>query len=490
MTSPTPAAGPMSRSAVRRAGDAYQDLIAWSAVLLAIRPGSDVLQIEMEVNDAGNVDDVIIRPATSRHRYTQVKFAANSSTPVNTAYLTARSAGGSSLLEKFHRSWLLLRDHPGGTIMELVTNRELDATDPLLKLCDGRTDLVMPAARLLSGNSETSKTLDSWAEHLGIERHELLAMLEQLVFRTGRKVSAEQERATALMLAAGLRADPTALRLGTDTIAEWVRQGRRILTRDELEAEVDALNLRATAPKAILLVQAIGRDPHPDDATVALDWVDLYDGDEPAQRRRPKDPTAWARMDAELRAAVDTLHDSGHHDILVRGKMRLATFFAVGVRLAQVTGTNISYDHYGTIWSSDAPRIPIPPLKVTRTPIGQGDDLAVAFGITRDPTAAVVKYLRDSDTHVRELLTLTPAAGDHDQSVEGPGQAVAFAQDLRNQVRAELERQPVSRIHLFQAAPGALALLTGHRWNRVAPTLVYEDLGAGHGYMPAFQISA
>jgi hypothetical protein len=37
--------------------------------------------------------------------------------------------------------------------------------------------------------------------------------------------------------------------------------------------------------------------------------------------------------------------------------------------------------------------------------------------------------------------------------------------------------------------PIGLALLLGHRWNRVAPTIVYEDLAAV-GYEAAFTISA
>jgi hypothetical protein len=34
-----------------------------------------------------------------------------------------------------------------------------------------------------------------------------------------------------------------------------------------------------------------------------------------------------------------------------------------------------------------------------------------------------------------------------------------------------------------------LALLLGHRWNRIAPTVVYEDLAA-LGYEAAFTVSA
>jgi hypothetical protein len=72
-----------------------------------------------------------------------------------------------------------------------------------------------------------------------------------------------------------------------------------------------------------------------------------------------------------------------------------------------------------------------------------------------------------------------PAEGAHDQSVAGAGQAVAYAQALRNAVRAHLESEPSDRVHLFLAGPGGLALLLGHRWNCVAPTTVYEHLGPG-----------
>jgi hypothetical protein len=83
-----------------------------------------------------------------------------------------------------------------------------------------------------------------------------------------------------------------------------------------------------------------------------------------------------------------------------------------------------------------------------------------------------------------------PPEGAHDQSVAGPGQAVAYAQALRNGVREQLETARADRVHLFLAGPGGLALLLGHRWNRVAPTVVYEDLGPGRGYVAAFTIAA
>ncbi len=61
---------------------------------------------------------------------------------------------------------------------------------------------------------------------------------------------------------------------------------------------------------------------------------------------------------------------------------------------------------------------------------------------------------------------------------------------LRDAIRDLLEQQPAERIHLFLAVPGALALLLGHRWNALRPTVVYEHLGAGAGYASTLMIPA
>jgi hypothetical protein len=124
------------------------------------------------------------------------------------------------------------------------------------------------------------------------------------------------------------------------------------------------------------------------------------------------------------------------------------------------------------------------------TAVDNGDELAVAVGMTVGPTTAVTWFISAARLPVRSLLTLMPAEGAHDQSVAGPGQAVAYAQALRTVVREHLETAPADRVHAFLAGPRGLALLLGHRWNRVAPTLVYEDLGTGRGYVAAFTVAA
>ncbi|WP_158264265.1 SAVED domain-containing protein [Amycolatopsis sp. CA-126428] len=475
---------------MRRSGDHYQDLIAWGAALRVIQPHNEITQLELEINGAGNVDDVVLRRPTLGHRYTQVKWATTTASMINDKYLTDRPRRGKSVLEKLYNSYQLLRNDDQPPTLELLSNRVLDPEDPLLSRVDGRTELLTPFARLALPDSAAGLQVAAWAEHVGSSRDDLINMLDHLTFRTGLTVASERDRAQVLMLAAGLRHDEDALETGIFAAAEWIRGGKRILTAHDIHDQIDELRLRAAKPRAILLIQAIDRDPHPEDATETLDWVDLYHGDSPMTRARPTDPANWAAMARDLNDAVNRLKSAGAQDILVRGALRQATFFLAGAQLAHVTGKTVSYVQQGALWSSNTPRKPVPPPAVTRVPVDAGTDLAVAIGIAVDPTAAVTQYLRDTAIPVGELVVFLPTDGAHDQAVGGPGEAVAYVQEIRNSIRLELERRPAERIHLYLAGPGGLALLLGHRWNRLAPTTVYEHLGPGRGYAPAFVVEA
>jgi hypothetical protein len=492
MTVPRPASGPASRSGTRRFGDHYQDLIGWIAALRVLHPTNDFHQVEFEVNGVGNVDDVILRATSGRHRYTQVKWATTTTSMIDNTYLTMRDTDTSkSVLQKFFSSWKNLTKGAQRPVMELVTNRVLDPADPLLRVIDGRTDLLNPAARTAGPRSGAGKRLTEWADHLNCSRDQVIDMLDTLLFKPGLSVSGERDRAQTLMLANGLVGDPDALDLGVSIVAGWVRDGRREATRGDIDEAIDRLQLRAEDPRAVLLVQAINRDPNPDDATVVLDWVDLYDGNSASTRRQPRDPSDWATMSGDLDEAAARLAAKGLRDVVIRGEMRQATFFAVGARLAQVTGTKITYLQHSTPWPSDAVWVAIPAPERTMVAVNAGDDLAVMINMTvNDPTPAVTSYITAAGLPIGSLLVLTPADGTHDQSVPSAGHAVAYAQALRNAVRAQLELQPSQRVHLFLAGPGGLALLLGHRWNCVVPTTVYEHLGPGRGYVPAFTIDA
>ncbi len=122
-----------------------------------------------------------------------------------------------------------------------------------------------------------------------------------------------------------------------------------------------------------------------------------------------------------------------------------------------------------------------------RTIFGQGDDIAIVVDIATTATADVLTWVRETGAPVRELVTLAPPSGtpkDNAITRRVHGRRLR-GRDARRSARL---RGSCAQIHLFMAAPLGLALLIGHRWNRVGLTHVYEDLQPG--YERAFTISA
>jgi hypothetical protein len=81
--------------------------------------------------------------------------------------------------------------------------------------------------------------LAAWAEHLEVERDELLAMLSKLRFRAGRDLAGEREQARTLLLAAGVTTSDVALNNGISAVGAWVRDGRRQVTAVDVLAVVE-----------------------------------------------------------------------------------------------------------------------------------------------------------------------------------------------------------------------------------------------------------
>jgi CBASS immunity sensor of nucleotide second messenger signals len=168
---------------------------------------------------------------------------------------------------------------------------------------------------------------------------------------------------------------------------------------------------------------------------------------------------------------------------LVRGAMRLASWFTVGFECAGVTGITVACQQQGRPWASDEPSAGDARLNVQEATLGHGEELAVVVAVAYDPSAAAGQYLQAAGVPVGILATVSPAAGPSDQVVSGPGHAVALAQAIRNEVRRLADAAHARRLHLSLACPAGLALLLGHRWNRV-PTTSSTRTSASHRSTP------
>jgi len=480
-----------SATGVRIAGDRFQWLVAWGACVEALlddAPGvaNPTVSIGVELDGVGNLDDVVVRRTRPPHVYKQVKYAVDSSTPVNTAYLTEpSSSGGPSILTKIASTWRGLSRNGDGVELAIVTNRQADPNDVLVSHRDSRTQLLMPRAGEGGPRSAVGQSRAQWATVGGMSESELLELLGVLRFQLGRDPEDEARLVKLQMAAAGLRQDDGALNSGIDWIARQVIDGRRQIDIADIRAFIQTEGLRAEDTRAIVSVATLTPDPLAGHALVAIDWVDRFDGDDAYSKRRPRPPVTWLELQEEIDAIPS--HLGSTRRVLVTGSLRLAPAFAVGAALRQVSGYEIAAVQRGEVWSSEEAYSTAALPTISGHSVDQGDDLAVAIEVATPISDDVLAWIREQHVSVGRLIAISPAGGPRDNAVAGAHDACALAVGIREVVRREAKG--CHRVHLFIAGPMGLALLLGHRWNRVAPTVVYEDLAA-HGYEAAFTVSA
>jgi hypothetical protein len=323
-----------------------------------------------------------------------------------------------------------------------------------------------------------------------VDEEELCRFLDDLRLETDALEANWRYRVVDVSFGLGLRGDEDAIRAGIHEVREWVKASRVMRTAEDVRDAIARLKLRAAEPYEVLAIHAIERDPLIADAAVVLDWVDRYKGEEPRARRQLRDPSEWnALLRPKLRQAAERVRASGHRRVLVRGFMRLPTWFTAGAYLGETAGFTVAALQDGEMWSSYHRR---EGFNLTTKPlrddiIGVGRDLAVAVAVSFDPSAEIVSYLADVPT-VRRYVALTTPNGPSGRAIADADMAISAALAFRDRIRTLALEEQAPRVHLFLLAPHGLALLLGHLWDRLPPTQLYEDLGSGRGYRPSFLI--
>ena len=422
---------------------------------------------------------------TPPHSYGQVKYAVDSTSPVNEAYLLEPSKpGGTCLLRKIADSWRRLTADGWPVDLALITNRLPDPADPLVSLRDARTSLLLPKAGIGGERSDAGRARARWAAAADLGEDEFNALLEVLRFELGRDPEELRELVTWQMLALGLRHDDRAVDDAVAWVARHVRAGYKRLDIEAIIKTVGELQLTADEPaRAVLSIATLKPDPLASDADYALDWVDRFDGESEYSRRRPRPPATWAQLHLDIDAIPRRL-PAGTTAVGLAGSFRQATAFTLGAALRQVTGIDdIAVRQKHQVWSSNAlygkPQQP----SIDEHAIAQGDELAVAVAVALDPTEDVLEFVRARSLPVERLLALSPPTGlSKDIAIPDTAGAVALAVGIRDTVRRASRRH--KRVHLFLAGPGGLAVILGHRSNQIKPTIVYEDVFGEHTYEP------
>ena len=476
---------PARAAAIR--GDDYQHAVGWVAACQALCD-PDIQSVSIEDADGGHFDDVVTRRRTGPDTYIQVKSSNSGDVIVDDTWLlTLASKAGRSPLQHFHATWTdLTRARPFDLI--LLTNRGFDHEHPILgPLRDLQTNRIkVNELRAKTARSQAGQERHRWAEHLAVTEDELLAFLAQVTWRHGDAEPDWDERACPVMRQAGLRTDSEAITIGKALIRSWVTTGAGPQTRDKIRRQVADRNLLARSGTLTLAVHAIDHQPAAAPANVELDFTALFEGDTPFARRQLMDPAGWQEVIApQLAQAARALEAYGPRRLHVSGSMRLPLWFATGRELPDVRQWVLSLDQHGQEWHT-SPAEDVTPRVLAEVVIGQGSDLALAIALTHDPTADVEAHIRAAALPVGSLLVLGPDSDPGSQSVPGGQWAAGWARAARDHARRAAALAGAKRIHLFIAAPQAIALMLGHHWNLAPPTIVYEHTPPG--YAPTFSV--
>jgi hypothetical protein len=478
---------PPRAAAVR--GDDYQHAVGWVAACEALCD-PEVQSVSVEDAGGGHFDDVVTRRRSGPDTFIQVKSSNSGNVIVDSSWLlTPASASGRSPLQHFHATWTNLTAAGRPFELILLTNRAIDHQDAILgDLRDLITNRVrVDDLRARTPASKAGKERQQWAAHLSVTEEELLSFLAQVTWRHADSEPDWDERARLLMRQAGLRSDNEAITTGKALVRSWVTTGAGPQTQDDIRRQVADRNLLARTGTLTLAVHAIDHQAAAAPANVELDFTALFDGDTPFARRQLQDPANWQQVIVpELRNAARALEAYGPRRVHVTGSMRLPLWFAVGRELPDVRQWILSLDQHGQQWDT-SPAEEVTTRTLAEIPIGQGRDLAVAAALTHDPTADVQAYLRNADAPVAILLVLGPPGKSGPQAVPSGQWAAGWARTARDHARGVARTYGAERIHLFIAAPQAIALMLGHHWNLTPPTTVYEHHPPG--YFPTIDVS-
>jgi hypothetical protein len=481
-------------SGARYLGDDYQHLLTWLHAAKLVHRDPEIVRVELEKHGAGNLDDLVVHRATGAGEYHQVKFVRNPGRePLAAGWFTDKGSSKKSPLQRFHQSWKDLTVDGKPPFMVLHTNRLIASGDAVMACIDGVTDRLLPKFAQASGGSATGKMRTEWAEHLGVDEAELLQVLADLRIRAARvSVNELREHCRWVMDASGLASTATAVDQGMLVARGWVEEGIRDVNAAIVAEVVDERGLRAGEPRATVVIQAIDHDIYPELATEVVDWVDAFPGDDPRERRAPASAEVWTqRFAADLAAAEQSVRAQGYREVRLGGAFRLATSIYAGTVFPDTRGYQVlvaGRSGDGT-WTGDiasyGDRVPIG-VSCRRSDVGEGDALAIGLSITGSLETAVRRHIEASQLPVAQLAHITvPQTGT--DALTGGSDVRGWVAEVRDILR-ELAEEGWAQFHLFMFGPQTAAVLLGHGWNRMPPTQLWDDLGPGRGYTPAFLV--
>lgn len=190
----------------------------------------------------------------------------------------------------------------------------------------------------------------------------------------------------------------------------------------------------------------------------------------------PGAPTVrdWERLAsalADIKACsvrVDSLST-----IRLTGSWHITAGLAFGFTFRTSALPPVRVNQHGAFWCSEGPLGQVPQV-VIESEDYSSSDLVMALSVSRDVTNGMRRYLADNHLHPRAMIRISPEAGPCQSSVQNAAQARAIAASTTDAVKQAVDRYGADTIHLFTAAPQALAVLVGRHLSALPPIQLYE----------------
>jgi hypothetical protein len=491
----------------RLSGDDYQHLYSWQFVLELKMPRKKVRLVTLEDALAGSVDDVTVQHEVGTHEpdlFYQVKYHVDQRGAYSTEALIASKPGQASLLEKFWRTWHMLRAQSPerNIVLSLVSNWSWDSTDKLGSCLSGLNNGMKEEFFAASLQSDIGKLRYRLQTAINATEADFTAFMRCMRFRLGFDCMDELEKRIAeRMEYLHLKYDKTALLVAVGIVRNCIETGRHEIMLADLEETLRRhdLYLPDDAEKCMTVYLVSIKEQRFDiEPDYVVDWRDYFIGDPNKKGHQLQDPSAWnGILLPELQALEAQINkETSCRLIRARGLARLSPWFAFGFTFSEVARYTIEVDQNGRLWRTDAHASPDFDLIFTNTNgssegeilDGEGATVAVGISVTGALDSDVRNFFASREDKVASLLLMQPERGLGRECLRNASDAVALADGVKNSVRAFVKKWNATRLLLFYFGPLSGACFIGHRLNAVCREIqIMEDQQPG--YAPSFLLS-
>jgi SMODS-associated and fused to various effectors sensor domain len=493
----------------RLTGDDYQHLYGWWNALRLLKDSEKVSHVRVEDPEGGSVDDVTVYRNLGAnaadefyHYFFQIKFHANYSSSYGVDNLLEHKPNGTSLLQKFHKTWRTLKEHrpQEPVLLHLVSNWFwVGSEEDLGAFVDANDDRIMDKFFTLGERSKGGQLRVRLQTHLGIDDAEVAAFMRSIRFHLGAGCWKEiRDRVAERMDNLGLKHDEAALIACSGIIRNWIIEKKGDITKEILEEILTEHRLREDQAEKVgitihlITIQKRVFQLNPD---YVLDWREYFEGIENKKGHKIRRQADWDEtLMPQLLALEGQVSQHSSKLIRARGLARLSAWFGFGYVFSTVAGYVIEVEQSeDRRWRSDASPSDFAMKVSTETELHSAGATALAkvtvacgISVTGDLKEDVLRDL-EQRSGVKASLFLEPNEGLGANTFRTAEDVVAFVDSSKRMIREFVKRHQAQELLLYYFGPLSGACFLGQQLNAICSAIVVME-DQQPGYAPGFRL--